>query len=287
MSARYRKLTWKSHDGLELFCREYAPAGEPRGTVVALPGLTRNSRDFAPLAERLATRYRVLTPDLRGRGRSQWDPNPANYHPGIYYQDVLKLLAEQTQGQVALIGTSLGGMLSMFLAAGAPERVAGIVLNDIGPEVAPEGLARIGGYVGRRGAARTWAEAAAQAKANYAVALPDLTDENWLAYARASYREQPDGTIAPDYDPAIGDALRNGPGTPTSFWPTWAQLARTPALAFRGETSDILSAATFDRMLAEKPDLLRVTVRGRGHVPLLNEPQVLEGLDPFLERLFA
>ena len=243
-----REFTYTSADGLTLSCREYSPPA-PAGTVVCLPGLTRNSRDFTALATHLADRYRVLTPDLRGRGRSQWDSNPANYHPGTYYQDILKLLAEFTSGRVAIIGTSLGGILAMLLASTASQRVAGIVLNDVGPDVAPEGLARIRQYVGGSPAVGSWQEAAAQVKANYGAALPDLTDERWLAYARASYREQADGKLTADYDPRIGDALRTASGTPADLWPLWPTLAAMPVLAIRGahlrhsESRDIRSHA--------------------------------------------
>jgi pimeloyl-ACP methyl ester carboxylesterase len=277
------EFTYTSADGLALFCREHSPQA-PAGTVVCLPGLTRNSRDFTVLASHLADRYRVLTPDLRGRGRSQWDPNAANYHSGIYYQDVLKLLTEFTTGRVAIVGTSLGGILAMLLASTASQRVAGIVLNDVGPEVAPEGLARIRQYVGSSPAPDSWQEAAAQAKANYGQALPDLTDEQWRAYARASYREQADGRIIADYDPGIGDALRTASGTPADLWPLWPTVAAMPVLAIRGALSDILTAAIFDRMLREKPDLLRAEVPRRGHAPLLDEPEALKAIDSFLAR---
>lgn len=287
MSIQYREFTFASSEGLQLFCREYAPEA-PAGTVLCLPGLTRNSRDFEKLARRLAARYRVLTPDFRGRGRSQWDSNPANYHPGVYAQDVLQLIGQHASGRAGLIGTSLGGLVSMLLAAYVPATVACTVLNDVGPEIGAAGVARISGYVGRRASLGSWEEAAAQAKANYAVAFPDFTDEDWRAYARASYREDASGAIVADYDPKIGDALRSGgPGTPGDVWALWAQLRQVPILAVRGATSDVLTEATFDRMLAEKPDLMRVTVPGRGHPAMLDEPAVTAALDAFLARHLA
>jgi pimeloyl-ACP methyl ester carboxylesterase len=252
---------------------------------VCLPGLTRNSRDFVELATHLAERYRVLTPDLRGRGNSQWDPQITNYHPKVYYQDVLQLLNAEASGPAAIIGTSLGGILAMSLAAMAADRIAGIVINDIGPELAPEGVARIAGYVGVRGAPGTWANAIEQVKANYAGAFPDFTDADWSAYARASHRERADGTVIADYDPGIGEAMRASSGSPFNLWPIWAAIQQ-PVLAIRGSRSDILSAATFERMLREKPALVRIEVPNRGHVPLLNEPAVLAAIDAFLAGLF-
>jgi pimeloyl-ACP methyl ester carboxylesterase len=281
----YRELTYAAPDGLALFCREYSPGSAAR-TVVCLPGLTRNSRDFTPLANALSARYRVLTPDLRGRGNSQWDANIANYHPTVYSHDILRLLAAEVREPVAVIGTSLGGILAMSLAAMSPDCVAGIVLNDIGPELAAEGVARIRGYVGVRAAPGSWAEATAQVKANYGQAYPDFDDTDWLAYARASHREREDGRVVADYDPGIGAALRATSDRPVNFWPVWAAIQK-PVLAVRGARSDLLSAATFDRMLAEKPDLVRIEVPNRGHVPLLNEPGVLAGIEAFLARVFA
>lgn len=284
MGHTYRELTYSSQDGLALFCREYA-AANPRGTVVCLPGLTRNSRDFVTLATHLAERYRVLTPDLRGRGNSQWDPQISNYHPKVYYQDVLKLLSAEVNGPVAIIGTSLGGILAMSLAAMAADRIAGIVINDIGPELAPEGVARIAGYVGARAAPGTWANAIEQAKKNYDGAYPGFAEADWSAFARASHREREDGTVIADYDPGIGAAMRAATGT-LNLWPIWAAIQK-PVLAVRGTLSDILSATTFDRMLREKPALVRIEVPNRGHVPLLDEPAVLAGIDAFLAGLFA
>ena len=224
MTHAYREFTYLSNDGLSLFCREYGSLASA-GTVVCLPGLTRNSRDFTPLAHYLARRYRVLTPDLRGRGFSQWDPQWSNYQPAVYYQDVLKLMTDEAREPVAIIGTSLGGILAMALGATAPDRVAGIVLNDVGPEVAAAGIARIGKYAGLRASPGNWSEAAAQVKANYGLAYPDFEDADWLEYAKASYRENAEGKVVADYDPKIGDALRAASGPPADLWATWAALA--------------------------------------------------------------
>lgn len=282
MSIQYREFTFASPEGLQLFCREYAPAAAA-ATVLCLPGLTRNSRDFEKLARRLAARYRVLTPDFRGRGRSQWDPSPANYNPGMYAQDVLQLIGQHTNGRVGLIGTSLGGLVSMLLGAHVPAAVACIVLNDVGPEIGAVGRARILAYAGHIRSLASWQEAAAEVKTNYAIAFPDFDDADWLAYARASYRESPAGGIVADYDPKIGDTLRSGsPAAPGDAWAVWAQLRRVPVLAVRGATSDVLTEAIFERMLAEKPDLIRVTVPGRGHPAMLDEPAAIAALEAFL-----
>jgi pimeloyl-ACP methyl ester carboxylesterase len=290
MSHTYREFTYTSADGFSLFCRDYTPEA-PRGTVICLPGLTRNSRDFVTVALQLAERYRVLTPDLRGRGNSQWDPQFTNYHPSVYYQDVVQLLTEEVQGRAAIIGTSLGGILAMSLAATAFDasvagRIAGIVLNDIGPELVKEGASRISAYVGVRPAPGSWPEAIAQAKVNYGNAYPDFDDAAWLTCVKAFHREREDGTVVADYDPTIGDAVRATSSRTFDFWPIWPSI-KVPVLAVRGARSDLLSAATFDRMLQEKPALVRIEVPNRGHVPLLTEPGVLEGIEQFLAGVFA
>lgn len=286
MNITCREFTFASPEGLALFCREFAPAA-PLGTVLCLPGLTDNSRAFAPLARRLADRYRVLTPDFRGRGRSQWDESPDGYRAGVYYQDMLQLIGEHASGRVALIGTSLGGMVSILLASQVPECIAGVVLNDVGPEVAPAGLRRIAGYVGLEPAVASWSEAAAHRQALHAAAFPDFTDADWLASAHSACREDASGSIVADYDPRIGAAFRARLNEPIDLWPFWAMMEGVPVLLLQAGLSDILIAATVERMLAVKPDLERVLVPNRGHAPTLEEPPVTAALDSFLARHLA
>jgi pimeloyl-ACP methyl ester carboxylesterase len=277
---------FNSADGLRLFYRDYAaPAGSTRLPVLCLPGLTRNSRDFDSVAPRLQRERRVLAADLRGRGRSQHDPNWLNYHPGTYVADINLLLQAAGVQRFVLLGTSLGGILAMMLAATQPQNVAGVILNDVGPEVAPEGLARISGYVGRHAPVTSWDEAVATVRATYGFAAPGLSDEEWLAHTRRSYTEV-DGVPQLDLDPMIGEAVRSAPAAAApDLWPLYAALRPVPTLALRGATSDILSVATFERMHREKPDLERVTVPNRGHVPLLDEPECVAAIDAFLSRV--
>ncbi len=274
-----------SADGLRLHYRDY-PAAEPgRLPVLCLPGLTRNCRDFEGSALRIQGTRRVLSADLRGRGRSQYDPNFLNYHPGTYVGDLARLLADAGVEKVILFGTSLGGILSMLIAAGTPQVPAGVILNDIGPEVAPEGLQRIASYVGRHAPVRNWAEAAAQMRSMYGVAMPDASDADWLAFAQRSYTEV-NGVPVLDVDPGVGEAVRAAPaGAAPDLWPLYAALKPVPTLAIRGELSDVLSVATFDRMQREKPDLRRLTVARRGHPPLLDEPECVTAIDGFLAEL--
>ena len=274
-----------SADGLRLYYRDY-PAAEPgRLPVLCLPGLTRNCRDFEGSALRIQQTRRVLSPDLRGRGRSQYDPNFMNYHPGTYVGDLARLLADAGVDRVILFGTSLGGILSMLIAAATPRVPAAVILNDVGPEVAPEGLQRIASYVGKHAPVRSWQEAAEQMRSMYGVAMPDAGDADWMAFARRSYSEM-DGMPVLDVDRGVGEAVRAAPaGAAPDLWPLYAALKPVPTLAIRGALSDVLSAATFDRMQREKPDLQRLTVTRRGHPPLLDEPECVAAIDEFLAKL--
>jgi pimeloyl-ACP methyl ester carboxylesterase len=275
---------YTSSDGLRLFYREYPAATPGRLPVLCLPGLTRNSRDFDHVARQLQPTRTVLCADLRGRGRSQHDPHWLNYHPGTYLADIAQLLLDAGVTRCILLGTSLGGILSMFLTATQPALVAAVILNDIGPEVAPEGLARIAGYVGKSTPPVTWSEAAATVRATYQAALPGLNDAQWLDYARRTYTDV-DGVPKLDMDPRIGDAVRNAPAVAApDLWMPYAALRAVPTLAIRGVMSDVLSQPTFDRMLRDKPDLQRVVVANRGHAPLLDEPECVAAIDAFLAR---
>jgi pimeloyl-ACP methyl ester carboxylesterase len=285
LSKPYAGIDWQSHDGLRLYARIYDAPDSAAPTVLCLHGLTRNSRDFEDLAPHLQRRHRVIVPDLRGRGFSARDPQPQNYQPGIYIQDILALLGTVDAARVAVIGTSLGGMLAMMLGFSHPTRIAGIVLNDVGPEIDPVGIERIKQYAGRLPPARTWRIAVAQSVAVYGNAWPGLTPERWEVLARRGYREDAAGLVELDADPNIGEALRAAPAAALDLWPLWGALRKVPTLAIRGARSDILSAATFARMKRENPDLQQLEVADRGHVPLLDEPECIAALDAFLMRI--
>ncbi len=281
----YAEIYRQSHDGLRLYSRVYEGPGRAAATVLCLHGLTRNSRDFEDLAPHLANRFRVIVPDLRGRGFSARDPQLQNYQPGTYIQDLLTLLDSVGAPRVGVIGTSLGGMLAMMLGYGHPGRVASMVLNDVGPEVDPAGIQRIKQYAGRLPPARTWRVAIAQTVAVYGDAWPGLPPERWDALARRGYRENSAGMVEIDADPNIGEALRAAPAAAPDLWPLWRALRRIPTLAIRGARSDILSAATFARMKEENPDLQQLEVANRGHVPLLDENECVIALDAFLSKM--
>jgi pimeloyl-ACP methyl ester carboxylesterase len=280
---KFRECRWQSGDGLNLYYRDYAGSAE-RPPILCLHGLTRNSRDFAAIADRNAGEFRVITLDFRGRGESDRDPTPANYVPATYANDVLGLLNALGIGQAIFFGTSLGGLVTMILAAMEPQRIAATILNDIGPDIGQKGLDRIGSYVGTHGSFGDWDEAADYV-AFLAGGLPArFTRADWTRIARQLCRER-DGEIVLDYDRSIADAFKvEPPENPFDAWPLFRALAAKPVLVLRGELSDLLSVATAERMITEGPDVEVVTVPGVGHAPWLDEPEVTGALDRFLER---
>ena len=283
----YSEHHYRSRDGLQLYYRDY-PGDAKRTPVLCLHGLTRNCRDFEALALRIAPGRRVITPDFRGRGRSQYDSMWMNYHPMTYVDDMWSLLREIGAERVVTIGTSLGGLVAMLMAAVRAQTFAGVVLNDIGPELDPVGAARIAGYAGRFPPPKHWDDAVAQMKTAFGAALPDFSEAQWRDFVRLSYREDGAGVPRLDADPRIGDAVRTiqpPPGATQGMWMAFGALRNVPTLAIRGALSDLLSAATLERMQREKPDLECVTVSNRGHVPQLDEPQSMAALARFLANI--
>ncbi len=284
MSSDANAHHYQSSDGLNLFYRDFG--GQQDGTpIICLPGLTRNSRDFADLANALSDRRRVITVDFRGRGFSDHDANWQNYHPGTYVNDVWTLLDILDIPRIIIVGTSLGGLCAMAMAAQHGERLAGVVMNDIGPEIGPEGLARIQEYTGRMPPVTSWEEAAQQTKEIYGQWLPDLSDDGYKKLAWRGYRENDDGVPQLDIDVNIGRAVREfGPqkGDP---WVLFDSLKDIPTTLLWGKLSDILTKDIVDKMTARKPDLEVVPVPNRGHVPLLDEPECVAAIDEFLQRV--
>lgn len=282
---------WDSADGLRLFARDYAGGGGPaRPPVVCLHGLTRNSRDFEAVAPWIAARgRRVLALDVRGRGRSDRAPDPSSYQPAVYAADVLALFAQAGIARAVFVGTSMGGLIAMTLAAMNSGVVAGAVLNDVGPELSPVGLARIGGYVGQgtgQGApVRSWDEAAEYARRTNVAAFPAYGPEDWSAFARRLFREDEEGRPVLDYDPAIAAPFRAAPAGPApDLWPLFAGLAAgRPTLLVRGALSDLIDADIARRMRAAAPAMAYAEVPRVGHAPMLTEPEARAALAAFLD----
>ena len=280
--AEWRDRFWNSSDGLRLHYRDYAgPADRP--PILCLPGLTRNARDFEPVANRLAGEWRVIAVDFRGRGGSQYDPDPANYKPPTYATDVLKLLDQLGIADAVFFGTSLGGIVTMLLSSTDAERIAGAVINDIGPVIENEGVERLRTYVGKGGTWDGWAEAAKSAAARNGIAFPHYSNEQWEIVARRLASERADGSVQADYDMAIAQPFATNNGTlGTDPWRMVEGLNDKPVLIVRGETSDLLSAGTAQQIADSLPMAELVTVPGVGHAPYLDEPEAVAGIDRLL-----
>ncbi|MCW1382595.1 alpha/beta hydrolase [Novosphingobium sp. KCTC 2891] len=289
--AEYEDRSWSSRDGLRLHFRDYAGSvgagSEGRPPVICLPGLTRNARDFEDLAARLAGSWRVLCVELRGRGDSDYARDPMSYNPLQYVDDVEALLQDQGIDRFVAVGTSLGGLLTMMLAASAPERIAAAVLNDIGPEVEIEGLDRIRDYVGQGRSFETWMHAARALQESQGDIYPDFDTSDWLRIAKRAMALGSGGRIAFDYDMKIAEPLETPPdGAPApDLWPVFDSLAGRPLLLLRGAHSDILSPETAARMAARNPDLELVTIPRVGHAPTLDEPEAVAAIDRLLARI--
>ena len=278
---RWRPHRYVAHDRCcELFARDYGGGGLP---LLLMHGLTRNSADFEPLAAHLAPRYRLIVPDQRGRGLSPSDPQPENYRPDIYCRDMLALLDSLKIERASLIGTSLGGLMAMMMAAMEPARVGPVVLNDIGPELAQEGLARIGSYVGVSEPFIDWDEAAARCEETQSAAFPGFGQADWIAFAQRTCREHADGRITYAYDPAIAEAFAADPAGSSDLWPLFEALDDRPVLVLRGALSDLLTAQTVAEMKRRhRGPFSHVEVGRRGHAPLLDEPDALVAIEAFL-----
>lgn len=285
MSA-FVERTYRGAGGIELYARDYAgAAGPPRCPVLCIHGLTRNSGDFEDVAPWIAALgRRVLVVDVRGRGKSQRDPDPKRYHPAVYAGDMLKLLDDSGIARAVFIGTSMGGIITMAVAAKRLRAIAAAVLNDVGPIISMVGLERIKGYVGKGRPVESWDDAAAYIKSINEPAFPHNTMEEWHRWARRTFREV-NGRIELNYDPQIAASIQSARLRPTSFMAKmlYRRLARNrPTLLIRGGASDLVGPAEARYMREAAPGLRYAEVPGVGHAPMLTEPEARAALADFL-----
>lgn len=273
--------TFQTSDNLTLYYEDDG-AGPP---VLCLAGLTRNCRDFDFLAPHMAS-TRLIRMDYRGRGKSDYAPDFMSYSIMREAQDAIELLDHLELEQVTLLGTSRGGLIAMVLAYAHKARLNGVILNDIGPVVAPGGLERIMDYVGKEPNFATYAAAAEGLKAVYADAFPNVSLNRWLVQAEFMWKEQGKDTLALRYDARLRDALvgQAGAGDAPDLWQLFDALEGLPLASIRGANSDLLDAETQAEMARRHPGMIAATVPDRGHVPFLDEPQALAAIMTLLER---
>jgi pimeloyl-ACP methyl ester carboxylesterase len=279
----FREHRYTTQDGLSLYYREY---GDPLSTetpFLCLPGLARNSKDFHRVATRLSADRWVICPDYRGRGQSDYDPEPDNYQPTTYLQDIRHLLVVTGMHRAVVIGTSMGGLLATGLGVVAPSLLAGVVLNDIGPHIEDNGIGRIIDYLGIDHPHPDWDHAVAAFKGRFPTLSFD-TEGLWREGAEATWREREDGQLHVDWDVNIVLPMVQNKELP-DLWALFRSLRNVPILAIRGGVSDVLSAETFDRMADEHPKLDRLCLEGVGHVPSLIEPESTEAIDRLLAQI--
>lgn len=284
-TAEFADGWWTAADGVRLHYRDY-PGSGAHVPVLCVPGLTRNARDFAAMAERLAGSRRVIVVELRGRGMSDHARDAMTYQPACYLRDLLGLIDALGLERLVVFGTSLGGLLAMLLGASARPLLAGVLLNDIGPVLDPAGIARIRSYVGKGTSWPTWLHAAKAIAETHHAAFPDHAIADWLAMARRLCRLTPQGRIVQDYDMKIAEPFRLPPPEPAAdLWPALESLAGMPAVLVRGGLSDVLSAATAEEMARRLPRLDVVTLPRIGHAPMLDEPECIAAIDRLLARV--
>lgn len=281
---------WRSSDGLMLFARDYAGTnGDTRLPVICLHGLTRNSLDFEDVAPWITGQgRRVLALDVRGRGRSARDPQPMNYVAPVYARDVLEMMDRLGIGRAVFLGTSMGGLITMMVAARRSKAVAAAILNDIGPSLDPAGIARIKSYAGKPMEIADWAGAQARIAHIMGPAFPHYGPADWSRLARRSFREGVDGRPVPDYDPAIVKPIQAGITGAQSLlaWLLFRRLARRrPVLLVHGGISDLITPPIVARMRRHAPGMDYVQVPDVGHAPELTEPAARNAIGAFLERV--
>lgn len=284
MASTYEDGHWTSEDGLSLYYRDYpGPEGYDGPPVLCMHGLTRNSRDFADLAGHIAATRRVIVPEMRGRGLSDYAPDSATYNPRQYVADVERLLDELGIERFIAVGTSMGGLMTMLLAAARPGSITAVVMNDIGPEIDPAGISRIKGYVGQGRSYPTWVHAARSMSEVHSASFPEYDLDKWLEMAKRTLVVSQNGRIGFDYDMAIAEPFNQAENAaPANLWTAYESLHDVPMVLVRGELSDLLTPETVRLMKERNPAMTSVTVPRVGHAPTLDEPEARAAIDALL-----
>jgi len=285
--AEGRPVFYSASDGLRLYACDYGDPGSPWLPVVCLPGLSRTSRDFHALASHLSSHRhrprRVVAFDYRGRGKSAWATSADDYNVLTEMNDVFDGMATLGIARAIVVGTSRGGIIGMLMGVARPTSLAGLVLNDVGPALEAQGLARIKAYIGKTPVPDDWTDAAAIQRRLHGGRFSAWGDADWEHFARLTYRDEA-GAPAGDYDPALagtfGDIEFDAPLP--DLWNEFRALKAVPMLVIRGENSDLLSEKTVAAMATDHPGLETMTVAGEGHPPLLRGRAILGRISAFI-----
>jgi pimeloyl-ACP methyl ester carboxylesterase len=285
----YTPVHFQSDDGLRLFARDYSSLHSALTPLLCLPGLTRNSKDFETIVPWLAQSRRVIAPDFRGRGLSQYASDPASYRPDMELIDIISLLNFLKINRVAIIGTSRGGIVGLLMASFFHDRLAGLFLNDVGPELDSAGLLRIRSYLGVQNEFASWEMAIANLKSTNS-GFESLAADEWQAFAQRVFKPV-NGLPRIDYDPAL---LQTFPsveditaGRVANLWEFFGKIEDLPISVARGEHSDLLSAVTVAAMKQQNAALDATTIPKRGHAPFLDEASARDALVRWLARIDA
>ncbi len=255
-------------------------AGPPGARIVlCVHGLTRNGRDFDALAATLSRLFRVVCPDIAGRGKSDWLSHPEDYGYPLYLSDMAALIARLGVAEIDWVGTSMGGLIGMMLAAQPGTPIRRLVVNDIGPLIAVEGLQRIATYVGADPVFADLGELEAYLR-TVSASFGTLSDAQWRHMAEHGARRRPDGTLGRAYDPAIAEAFKAVTGD-VDLWPVWDAI-RCPTLVLRGAESDLLRAVDAAAMTRRGPKARLVELPGIGHAPSLMTGEQIAIVEDFL-----
>lgn len=277
------RKTFQTTDGLQL-CYDVQGQGMP---LLCLAGLTRNMDDFEPIVDHFSDRAMIIRLDYRGRGGSDFDPNPLNYTPPQESKDTIELLDHLAIPKAAIIGTSRGGLIAMGLAAMQKQRLSGVLLNDIGPELDPRGLSHIMEYLGCPSAFLSFEDAATRLPQTMGPRFKNVSHAQWLTFARRIWNEG-ETRLELRYDPKLRDAFEVGDPTGTfDLWPFFDAFQDLPLALLRGENSDLLTQACADEMQSRRPDMIFANVADRGHVPFLDEPESVDVIARFIDAVEA
>jgi pimeloyl-ACP methyl ester carboxylesterase len=281
----YDDVYYQVPDGLTLYARDYLGPSDDAPVVLCMHGLTRNSRDFEPLAPVLAQTHRVIVPEQRGRGNSEYDSDIQRYQPQTYVGDMMFLLDSLGITRCATVGTSMGGLMAMGMNALKPTLFSHVVLNDIGPVVAEAGLNRIKQYVGSASEFDNWEQAIDYTRRVNGAAFPNATEQDWRWFAQRICSER-DGKVVLDYDVNLSKPMKvdDAAAVPLDLWPLFDAMVGTPVLLVRGGISDLLDTETVAEMQLHHPALEYLEVPEVGHAPILNEAGVSEAISEFINR---